>query len=94
MGRPASFQCSGRDIAGCPVMLNGDVNGVNVVHRRAQLAEVAVGGEDTQPRRGLAELGRDQDVEARGRRRRLPTSGEPAGVVVRPLERGDVLRRR
>ena len=75
MGSPASFQCSGSEIAGWPVTLNCAVNGSSRRQDSRQRALVRVG----QPTRAGA-VARPARASATGRIRRRPTTTHPPGV--------------
>jgi hypothetical protein len=65
IGNPAAFQCSGNEIAGCPVKLNGSVQHA-ICEARIPTGERVLGRrhELTEARRRLGDGRRQQKIEA------------------------------
>ena len=66
IGSPSSFQHNGTLIAGCPLMLNGGVNGTNRPLAADRATDRRVGLELADPQRRLAERRCQQQVPALG----------------------------
>ena len=62
---PSSFQCRGREIAGCPDTLNGGVNGTSSAARNSPCSGLSAGESNSPIKRGrLGQRRREEEVEA------------------------------